>query len=36
MLTAFADESMRRRPNDDSIYAMAAVIIDSAAMTRLA
>ncbi|GAA1274261.1 hypothetical protein GCM10009677_29310 [Sphaerisporangium rubeum] len=30
MLTAFVDESLRRRPDDDSVYAMAAVIIDSA------
>jgi hypothetical protein len=28
MLTAFVDESLRRRPHDDSIYAMAGVIID--------
>ncbi|GIH72631.1 hypothetical protein [Sphaerimonospora thailandensis] len=30
MLTAYIDESLRRRPHDDSVYAMAAVIIDSA------
>ncbi|MGN9782552.1 DUF3800 domain-containing protein [Nonomuraea sp. ZG12] len=29
MLTAYVDESMRRRPGDDSIYAMAAIVIDS-------
>ncbi|GGK65746.1 hypothetical protein Ppa06_21950 [Planomonospora parontospora subsp. parontospora] len=30
MLTAYIDESLRRRPHDDSVYAMAAAIIDSA------
>ncbi|MEU8055237.1 DUF3800 domain-containing protein [Microbispora bryophytorum] len=30
MLAAYVDESLRRRPHDDSVYAMAAVIIDSA------
>ncbi|MET8138677.1 hypothetical protein ABZU32_00065 [Sphaerisporangium sp. NPDC005288] len=30
MLTAYIDETLRRRPDDDSIYAMAAVIMDSA------
>ncbi|WP_433500845.1 DUF3800 domain-containing protein [Sphaerimonospora sp. CA-214678] len=30
MLTAYIDESLRRRPHDDSVYAMAAVIVDLA------
>ncbi|WP_248965310.1 hypothetical protein [Sphaerisporangium perillae] len=30
MLTAYIDESLRRRPHDDSVYAMAAVITHSA------
>ncbi|MBG0813480.1 hypothetical protein [Planomonospora sp. ID82291] len=30
MLTAYIDESLRRRPDDCSVYAMAAVIADSA------
>ncbi|WP_067183935.1 DUF3800 domain-containing protein [Microtetraspora niveoalba] len=30
MLTAYVDESLRRRPHDDSVYAMAAVVMDAA------
>ncbi|MER6173456.1 hypothetical protein [Streptosporangium sp. NPDC001681] len=30
MLTAYVDESLRRRPDDCNVYAMAAVIVDSA------
>ncbi|WP_433516287.1 hypothetical protein ACQP2T_12415 [Nonomuraea sp. CA-143628] len=30
MNAAYIDESMRRRPNDDSVYAMAAALIDPA------
>ncbi|KAA9375488.1 hypothetical protein F5972_27435 [Microbispora cellulosiformans] len=30
MLAAFVDESLRRRPGDHSVYAMAAVIVDLA------
>ncbi|MEU0478546.1 hypothetical protein ABZ260_05065 [Streptosporangium sp. NPDC006013] len=29
MLTAYVDESLRRRPDDCSVYAMAAVVVDS-------
>ncbi|MFC7383763.1 hypothetical protein [Sphaerisporangium rhizosphaerae] len=29
MLAAYIDESLRRRPQDDSVYAMAGVIIDA-------
>lgn len=30
MITAYVDESLRRRPHDDGVYAMAAVVVDSA------